>query len=105
MQVRLLPCTPVNYITMGLDFDSWRTYFSRMTKLLDKALEAVRLLPPEDQDEIARAIMQLSGFDQPAPVALSVEEREAIARSKEAAARSEFATDEQIRAVWTKHGL
>jgi hypothetical protein len=78
---------------------------SAMTKLLDKALEAVRLLPPDDQDEIARVIMQLAGSDLPAPVALSPEEREAIGRSKRAAARDEFATDEQIRAVWAKHGL
>jgi len=40
-----------------------------------------------------------------APVVLSPEEREAIARSKVAASRSEFATDEQVRAVWAKHGL
>jgi hypothetical protein len=40
-----------------------------------------------------------------APVVLSPEEREAIARSKAAANRGEFATDEQVRAVWAKHGL
>ena len=38
-------------------------------------------------------------------VPLSPEEREAIAHSKAAAARGEFATDEQVRAVWAKHGL
>jgi DNA-binding TFAR19-related protein (PDSD5 family) len=32
-----------------------------MTKLLQKALEAVRLLPPENQDEIARAMLSLAG--------------------------------------------
>jgi hypothetical protein len=76
-----------------------------MTKLLDKALEAVRLLPPDDQDKIARVIMQLAGSDLPAPVPLSPEEREAIGHSKGAAARGEFATDEQVQAVWAKHGL
>jgi len=40
-----------------------------------------------------------------APIVLSPEEREAIARSKAAAGRGEFATDEQVRAVWAKHGL
>ena len=34
-----------------------------MTKLLQKALEAVRLLPPENQDEIARAMLALAGDD------------------------------------------
>jgi len=76
-----------------------------MTKLLDEALEVVRRLPSDDQDDIARAIIQLAGADVPAPVALSHEERQAIARSKAAARRGEFATDEQVQAVWAKHGL
>jgi hypothetical protein len=58
-----------------------------------------------DHDDIARAIMQLAGTDRLAPVVLSHDEREAIARSKAAADRGEFATDEQVRAVWAKHGL
>jgi hypothetical protein len=88
-----------------LDFDVSSSYIVAMTKLLDEAVEAVRRLPSDDQDDIARAIMQLAGSDLPAPVVLSPEEREAIARSKAAADRGEFATDEQVRAVWAKHGL
>jgi GAF domain-containing protein len=75
-----------------------------MTKLLDQAMEAVRLMSPGDQDEIARIVIQLAGSDV-AAVSLSVEEREAIARSKAAAARGEFASDAQVQAVWAKHGL
>ncbi|WGJ16084.1 hypothetical protein QEV83_07530 [Methylocapsa sp. D3K7] len=75
-----------------------------MTKLLDRAVEAARNLPPDTQDEIARLVLQLAGDEVPA-VALTVEERAAIASSKEASARGEFATDEHVRAVWTKHGL
>lgn len=74
-----------------------------MTKLLEQAIETARRLSPEEQDDIARAILQLAGADG-APVPLTPEEREAIARSKAAAARGEFATDEQVRAVWAKHG-
>ena len=70
-----------------------------MTKLLDEAVEAVRRLPSDGQDDIARAIMQLAGSDLHAPVVLSPEEREAIARSKAAADRGEFAIEEQVRAV------
>jgi predicted transcriptional regulator len=40
-----------------------------------------------------------------APVTLSSDERAAIAASKDAAARGRFATDEQVRATWSKHGL
>ena len=76
-----------------------------MTKLLEKALEVVRQLPPDSQDEIARAMLMLAGGDGTEPIALSPEERAAIARSRAAAAKGEFATDEQVRAVWTKHGL
>jgi hypothetical protein len=71
-----------------------------MTKLLDQAVEAVRRLPSDDQDDAARAIMQLAGSNLAAPIVLSAEEREAIARSKAAADRGEFATDEQVRGVW-----
>ena len=88
-----------------LDFDVSQPYIVAMTKLLDEAVEAVRRLPSDDQDDIARAIMQLAGSDLAAPVVLSPEEREAIARSKAAASRGEFATDEQVQAVWAKHGL
>src|SRR5437764_3816520 len=88
-----------------LDFEAAEPYIVRMTKLLDEAVEAVRRLPSADQDDIARAIMQLAGSDLPGPVELSSEEREAISRSKAAADRGEFATDEQVRAVWAKHGL
>ena len=43
--------------------------------------------------------------DSEAPVVLSPDERKAIARSKAAAGRGEFATDDQVQAVWAKHGL
>ena len=40
-----------------------------MTKLLDDAVEAVRRLPPESQDEIARAILHLAARDgEPEPI-------------------------------------
>jgi len=56
------------------------------------------------QDEIARLVLQLAGHEEPS-IALTAEERAALALSKEAAARGEFATEEQVRTVWAKHGL
>jgi hypothetical protein len=76
-----------------------------MTKLLERALAAVRTLPPDVQDGIALMMLELVGNEDAEPVALSPEERAAITLSKAAAARGEFATDEQVRAVWAKHGL
>lgn len=75
-----------------------------MTKLLDRAVEAARGLPPERQDEIARLVLQLAGAGEP-PVALTAEERAAITASRAAAARGEFATDDEVRAVWARHNL
>jgi hypothetical protein len=75
-----------------------------MTKLLEHAVETVRLLPPEMQDEFARVLLQLEGEDQPV-VDLTPEEEAAVSRSRAAAARGEFATDARVRAVWAKHGL
>jgi hypothetical protein len=76
-----------------------------MTALLDKALGATRNLPPAVQDEIARVVLRLAGADQEAPVVLTTEEKAAIDASKRAVARGEFATDDEARAVWSKHGL
>lgn len=77
----------------------------RMTKLLDQALQVARRLPPDAQDDIAQIVLQLAGGDDAPPVPLSSDERAALAVSKKAAARGEFATDEQVRAIWAKHGL
>jgi hypothetical protein len=76
-----------------------------MTELLDKALAAVRNLPPAEQDDLARVILRLTGEDNEAPVPLTPVDKAAVAASKRAAARGEFATDGEVRAVWAKHGL
>ena len=76
-----------------------------MTKLLDQALAAARNLRPDEQDHIAHVVLRLTGADDEMPVPLTPEEQAAIATSKAAAARGEFATDEEVRAVCAKHGL
>jgi hypothetical protein len=76
-----------------------------MTKLLDQALEAAHKLPPDEQDNIAQVVLRLAGADEETPVPLTPEEHAAVTASKAAAARGEFATDEQVRTVWAKHGL
>ena len=76
-----------------------------MTKHLDDALAAVRNLSPDEQDNIAHAVLRLTGTDEEPPVPRSAGERTAIAASKSAAARGEFASDAQVRAAWAKHDL
>jgi len=73
-----------------------------MTKLFEKAVETVRGLPPEMQDDLARMLLQLAGEDQPA-LKLSAEEAASFDESLAQADRGEFATEEQVRAVWAKH--
>ncbi len=76
-----------------------------MTKLLDRAIAAARSLPPDAQDDIAHVVLRLTGADDETSVPLTPDQQAAIATSKAAAARGGFATDEQVRAVWAKHGL
>ena len=69
-----------------------------MTKLLEQALEAVRLLPPEAQDEIARAIMHLAaGEREPEPV--DPAHLAAILEGLGQAQRREFASEAEIEAA------
>jgi predicted transcriptional regulator len=75
-----------------------------MTKLLEQAVEAARALPPAMQDELARMLLQFAGEDQPV-IQLTAEEASSLEASLAQAARGEFATDEQVRAIWAKHGL
>jgi hypothetical protein len=75
-----------------------------MTKLLELAVETVRGLPPETQDELARMLLQLAGEDQPL-LQLGAEEAASFDDSLAQAERGEFATDEQVRAIWAKHNL
>ncbi len=69
-----------------------------MTELLEQAIERVRSFPPEAQDDFARVLLRLAG-DETEIVALTQDEQAAIAASKAAAARGDFATDEEVRAV------
>jgi hypothetical protein len=75
-----------------------------MTKLLEQAVETVRGLPPETQDELARMLLQLAGEAQPL-LQLSPEEEASLDESLAQADRGEFATDEQVRAIWAKRNL
>ena len=76
-----------------------------MTELLDRAVEAARRLSPEAQDDIAHIVLRLAAADDEPGVELAPEEQAALDASKAAAARGEFATEAEIRAVWAKHGL
>ncbi|HME84248.1 MAG TPA: hypothetical protein VKG91_06775 [Roseiarcus sp.] len=75
-----------------------------MTQLLEQAVQTLRGLPPETQDALARILLQLAGDDQ-SKVRLSAEEEASFEASLAQAEHREFATDDQIKAIWAKHGL
>ena len=72
-----------------------------MTKLLERAVDSIRALPPEVQDELARLLLQVAGEEQPV-ILLTPEERADLAEADAEVARGEFATDEQIRSILSK---
>jgi hypothetical protein len=72
-----------------------------MTKLLDHAVETVRSLPAEVQDDLARTLLRLAGADQSA-IRLTAEERVDLVEADAEIARGELATDAEIRALWAK---
>jgi predicted transcriptional regulator len=75
-----------------------------MTKLLDLSIAEVRKLPPEDQDEAAemllRAIETRAGS-----IPLDDETVAAIDEGLAQARRGEFASEAEIAALWSRHGL
>jgi hypothetical protein len=72
-----------------------------MTKLLDKALEAIRALPPETQDHIARAILALAGEDEE-PEAIDPAHLAAVLEGLEQANKRIFANDAEIEATFRR---
>lgn len=72
-----------------------------MTKLLQKALEAVRLLPPENQDEIARAMLALAR-DEFEPEELDPARLADVLEGLAQAKRREFASDAEVEAAFRR---
>lgn len=76
-----------------------------MTRLLEIAIEAARQLEPAEQDELARAIMEMVNGGDEGVYVLSDEERAAVEIGIAQADRGEFATDEEVAALFAKYRL
>jgi hypothetical protein len=72
-----------------------------MTKLLNKAVEAVRQLPPDIQDEIARAMLSLAG-EQDEPEEIDPAHLPDVLESMAQAKRRQFASDTEIEAAFRR---
>ena len=72
-----------------------------MTKLLEQAIEAVRRLPADSQDDIARTILHLARSEvarEPVDPAHLAAVLEGLAQAK----RREFATDDEVEAAFRR---
>jgi hypothetical protein len=72
-----------------------------MTKLLEKALEAVRRLPPDDQDRVALAMLSLTGAAT-APEEIAAADLPAVLEGLAHARRHQFATDAEVEAAFRR---
>ena len=75
-----------------------------MTKLLDRAIERLKALPSDRQDDLARILLRLSDEDG-ATYQLTTDEEADLTEAEAEVARGELATDEMVKAIWTKHRL
>jgi len=74
-----------------------------MTKLLQEGIEAVRTLPPDQQDVAGELLLALAGRAEP-KFELTPEQIADLRISIAQADRSEFASEADMNAVWKKFG-
>ncbi len=74
-----------------------------MTKLLEMAVEAARQLSPEEQDDLARTIMEIANGGEEDVYVLSDEENAAIDEGIAQLERGEFFTLEEVRERLAKY--
>ena len=72
-----------------------------MTKLLEQGIEAVKALPADRQDLAGELLLALAGIAEQ-NYGLTPDQIEDLKISIAQADRREFATDEEVEAVWKK---
>ena len=79
-------------------------YIASMTKVLEDAIEKVRKLPEDRQAYVAEVLEQIAaaGSD---PFIVPEAHRAAVLEGLREVERGEFASDEEMAALWKKCGL
>lgn len=72
-----------------------------MTKLLEQAIAMARALPPDTQDEIARAVLHLAGSEADEEP-IDAAHLPAVLQGLAEARRREFSTDAEIEAAFRR---
>ena len=74
-----------------------------MIKVLEQAIAKVRKLPEDRQQLAAELLEELAAGNE--PYILSADERAAVLPALARAERGEFASDDEVAALWVKCGL
>jgi predicted transcriptional regulator len=74
-----------------------------MTKLLDQAISRARDLPSDQQDALALIMLSVAEGDAFIPE-LDEQSRMAIREGLAQARRGEFVPEEEVEALWKRHG-
>jgi hypothetical protein len=75
-----------------------------MTALLERAIERMRALPPEAQDDFARILLRLAG-DSETVYNLTPEEDADLSEADTEIARGELAAGAEVEAVFSKYRM
>lgn len=75
-----------------------------MTTLMKQAIKKLSLLPAGRQNELAQMLIDVAASDLQ-PYVFTDEERAAVAEGLAQVERGEFASDEDVAAMWKRFGL
>ena len=75
-----------------------------MTKLLEHAIEKVKHLTADRQDDVAHVLIDMAESDQ-SPYVLTNKQRDEVRSALTEVERGEFATEKEMADLWKKCGL
>ena len=75
-----------------------------MTKRLDEAISKIRKLSPDRQEDAADLLFSLLEQEEAIPAPLTPKQVEQVKAAIERANAGDFASDEEVEAVFKKHG-
>jgi predicted transcriptional regulator len=76
-----------------------------MTRVLDDAIEKVKRLPEDQQAYIAEVLERIAASADGEVFVVPEEHRAAVLEGLEQARRGEYASDDEMSALWKKCGL
>lgn len=74
-----------------------------MTTLLRRAIEKVKMLPKQRQDDVAKFLMYMAAKDDPYP--LTPEQIEGVKKAQASMRRGKFASQKRVKKFFSKYGL